>query len=220
MPVEHRADEGGMIAVCRAIERGSARHARLTRPRQISHGALRGHSWADNDDMAGSLFESGARTEALQLVIVAVAGADATGVIALDQSCMVRLPNTRNSSGATGLGDRPRLLSARSRLPRLRAIDRSPTLSLQARPRGFGSFSDRKFVTVRQDVATNHRLRERDLLSDSAVALAGSTGAEFRSRGDEQRQSGKDCAQQSWSAVLASAGIPNCGKDEWWRGVR
>ena len=71
------------------IECGSPRHARLTRPRQISHGALRGHSWADNDDMAGSLFESGARTEALQLVIVAVAGADATGVIALDQSCLV-----------------------------------------------------------------------------------------------------------------------------------
>src|SRR5439155_6243108 len=98
MPVEHRADEGGMIAVCRAIERGSARHARLTRPRQISHGALRGHSWADNDDMAGSLFESGARTEALQLVIVAVAGADATGVIALDQSCLVDRKSTRLNS--------------------------------------------------------------------------------------------------------------------------
>jgi hypothetical protein len=39
VPVEHRADEGGMIAI--AIERGSARGARLPRPRQISHYASR-----------------------------------------------------------------------------------------------------------------------------------------------------------------------------------
>jgi hypothetical protein len=39
VPVEHRADESGMIAI--AIERGSTRSSGLTRPRQISHYASR-----------------------------------------------------------------------------------------------------------------------------------------------------------------------------------